>query len=75
MSPDGALNRVKHTLLCVKFLNARQSSNSRAQECEGHALSTKTFTRDYTVFNALRARPITVSIADNALAFDSCIIT
>ena len=53
MLPDGALNRVKHTLLCVKFLNARQSSDSWAQEREGHALSTKTFrshvTRDYTV--------------------------
>ena len=57
VSPDGALNRVKHTLPCVKFLNARQSSNSRAQEHEGHALSTKTFrshvTWDYKVFNAL----------------------
>ena len=57
VSPDGALNRVKHTLPCVKFLNARQSSDSWAQEREGHALSTKTFrshvTRDYTVFNTL----------------------
>ena len=58
VSPDGALNRVKHTLPCVKFLIAQQSSDSRAQEHEGQALSTKTFrgshiTRDYTVFNAL----------------------
>ena len=57
VSPDGVLNRVKHTLPCVKFLNVRQSSDSRAQECEDHVLSTKTFrshvTRDYTVFNAL----------------------
>ena len=58
VSPDSALNRVKHTLPCVKFLNARQSSDSRAQEREGHTLSTKTFrshvVRDCTVFNALR---------------------
>ena len=39
VSPDGALNHVKHTLPCVKFLNAWQSSDSQTQECEGYALS------------------------------------
>ena len=78
--PDGALNRIKHTLPCVKFLNAQQSSNCQVQEHEGHKLSNKTLrshiTRNYTVFNTLTlARPITVSIVDNALAFSSCIIT
>ena len=57
VSPDIALNHVKHTLPCVKFLNARQSSDSQAQEREKHALNTKTFrshvTRDYMVFNTL----------------------
>ena len=46
-----------HTLPSNKFFNAQQSSDSRAQEHEGHVLSTKTFrshvTRDYIVFNAL----------------------
>ena len=57
MSPDGALNHVKDTLPCIKFLNARQSSDSRAQECKGHTLSTETLrshvTRDYTVLTHL----------------------
>ena len=41
MSADGALNYAKHTLPCVKFLNAWQRTDSWAQEREGHALSTK----------------------------------
>ena len=36
MSPDSVLY---HTLPCIKFLNARQSSDSRAQERESHALN------------------------------------
>ena len=43
------LNRLEHTLLCFRFLKAhismrrqQDNSNSRAQECEGHVLSTKT---------------------------------
>ena len=60
MSPDGALNRLEHTLPCSKFLKAhfavhwqQDNSGSWAQEREGHTLSTKTLrshvTRDYTV--------------------------
>ena len=48
MSPDSALNRIEHTLLCSKFPRAhfavhrqQDNSDSRAQERESHRLALK----------------------------------
>ena len=52
MQPDGTLNHVKHMHFAVH--RQQDNSDSRAQECEGHALSTKTLRShllwNYTVF-------------------------
>ena len=42
-SPDDTLNRLLHTWPCFKLVNAHLLASSRAQVCEGHVVSNKTF--------------------------------
>ena len=52
----------------------QDNSDSRAQE-QGHALSTKHLHVRRTLLGIIRARPVLVSIEDNALAFSPSIVT